>query len=442
MQRAKTGELRAATLLLYAAGSLGTGLYSSVPGLLLLYFMTSVLAIEPVIAGACLFFPKFCDVLLDPLIGVASDHTRSRWGRRRPWLLAGAFAMPLAFALLFAVPSLGNVTLELGYVALLFFLSAVANSVFAIPYISMQAEATDHAPSRTRLVSFRLAFALAGNLLGAVAAPLLVEALGGGRFGYAGMGAALGSVCFVAMLLSVQASRFLPVTHASQVGFDLGRELRALSANRPFRVLASLYLLQLLGIGAFTAATPYFVVHVLGASGSTTGLLFLVLIAVAIVLMPAWSMVVNRIGQARAYQLAVLLYAAGILSVLAVPHGALPIASLVVAGAGLAGLQLLPFSMLADLIHRDTSQSGEGREGLYTGIWMALEKVGLALGPLITGALLSATGFVPGDAAVQGEAARTGIAFGFAVLPAVLVAASLLPVMVSRLRLRAGPASQ
>src|SRR5512143_1518732 len=90
----------------YAAGAIGTSIFGMVPGLLLLYFMTDTLGIAPGLAGATLAAGKLWDVAIDPIIGALSDRTRSPWGPRRPWMLAGAVLMPLAFAALFAVPDL------------------------------------------------------------------------------------------------------------------------------------------------------------------------------------------------------------------------------------------------------------------------------------------------------------------------------------------------
>src|SRR3954447_8625706 len=83
----------------YAAGSVGTGAYGTVPGLVLLYFMTNVLGVAPVLAGAALVVPKLLDVVLHPLVGLLADR-----GHERRLVLAGALTLPLLFVALFAVP--------------------------------------------------------------------------------------------------------------------------------------------------------------------------------------------------------------------------------------------------------------------------------------------------------------------------------------------------
>ena len=73
----------------YALGSVGTGIYNTVPGLLLLFYMTNTLGISAWLAGLAIFVPKLWDVVTDPWMGSISDRSHSRWGRRRPWLLLG-----------------------------------------------------------------------------------------------------------------------------------------------------------------------------------------------------------------------------------------------------------------------------------------------------------------------------------------------------------------
>ncbi len=90
----------------YAIGSAGTGVFSTVPGLLLLSFMVRQLEIPAAIAGFVLLIPRLWDVVTDPFIGSLSDRSFTRWGARRPWMLAGSLTLPLAFFLLFTVPDL------------------------------------------------------------------------------------------------------------------------------------------------------------------------------------------------------------------------------------------------------------------------------------------------------------------------------------------------
>src|SRR5690606_19095484 len=92
------------TIVKYAIGSLGTGGYSTLPGLVLTYFLTDNLGVAALAAGLIVTAAKIWDVVIDPIIGAASDRQLARTGSRRGMMLAGALTLPLFFALTFAVP--------------------------------------------------------------------------------------------------------------------------------------------------------------------------------------------------------------------------------------------------------------------------------------------------------------------------------------------------
>jgi Na+/melibiose symporter-like transporter len=183
----------------YALGSLGTGVYSTVPTVLLLFYCTEILQIPPAIAAAIVFAPKAWAVLWDPIVGTASDRSRSVHGRRAPFILAGAAGVTVSFALLFNAPPL-SMTGTVLYVAAAYFLLASSYSVFAVPYVAVPAEISPLPAERERLTSWRMTFAMAGVLIGAGAAPMLAVAAGGGRRGYGTMALIVALVCGIATL--------------------------------------------------------------------------------------------------------------------------------------------------------------------------------------------------------------------------------------------------
>src|SRR5690349_12668366 len=127
-------------VLAFSIGSLGTGMYLTIPSLLLLYYLTDVLGVSPALAGLAVFVPRAWDILVDPVVGWASDRTRTRLGRRRPYLLAGAILTALSFIFLFSSPGFSSQTGRFAYVLAVYLISATAYSVFAVPYLSMPAE--------------------------------------------------------------------------------------------------------------------------------------------------------------------------------------------------------------------------------------------------------------------------------------------------------------
>lgn len=426
----KTRGLPVGTMAAFGVGSLGTGVFSTVPSVLLLYFMTSVLGISPALAAITVFIPKFWDVLIDPVIGMVSDRTQSRWGRRRPYMLVGGITMSLFFVLLFSVPAFETPFERFVYVTLAYMACATAYAVFSVPYIAMPAEISRSPEERTTLMSFRMGFAMAGILLGGAGAPFLVDLAGGGRAGYAVMALTIGMICGIAMVVPVFATRGLG-TASVPAEFKLGEGLRQAAACKPFLLLLAAYLLQLAGLGCFSGALPYYAVHIRGGSGITVTLLFVALNVSAIVAMPLWVRLSRGAGKVGAYigsSVLLALATAGLWFCDSGASDALLYAQVCLMGLAFAGQQLFPFALLPDVLDADARATGIHRQGMFTGLWTAGEKLGLALGGLVTGAVLSWTGFVASSGTVveQPQSALTGVRLAFAILPSLLVAASLL----------------
>lgn len=414
----------------FSLGSLGTGIFSITPSVLLLYFMTDILGIAAGLAAIAMAVPRFWDILVDPVVGAVSDRTRSRWGRRRPFLLVGAILMTASFIFLFSVPESLSVEGRFWYVLTIFVISSTAYSVFAVPYVAMPAEMSEVPQERTRIMAYRIGFALAGLLIGATVAPLLVELFGNGRAGYAAMSYTIGGFCGLTMLAVFFVSSRIPLSDAAEAGPSLRNQLGSVLRNRQFLVLLVTYMIQISGISGFLAAVPYFIIYIDGGTAGDAGLVFLALMSAALLSMPLWSWAAIRFGKYACYRATTILYAATSLIFLLflrdVP--AMPVMLAAVLGVSFGSIMMLPFSMLTDTIQLDTMATGLRREGIFTGLWMAGEKAGLAFGPLIVGTILSLTGFAPstdGVAVSQTGTALWGVQAAFGLVPAGVVLASL-----------------
>ena len=126
----------------YGSGSVATGAFGTVPGLMLLPYLTDSLGIAALVAGFIVFLPKAWDVILNPIAGRISDRTVDPRGPRRPWLLRGGITLAFMFALLFAAPEMGKVA-EAAWVLVFFVGCATAYAFFQVPYVAMPAEMTD-----------------------------------------------------------------------------------------------------------------------------------------------------------------------------------------------------------------------------------------------------------------------------------------------------------
>ena len=414
----------------YGVGSLGTGMFAAVPGLLLLYFMTDTLGISPGLAGLGVFLPKFWDVVTDPVMGSLSDRTRHPWGRRRPYLLAGALSLPVFFALLFAVPEFSSPSYSFAYVVTAFILAATGFTLFQVPYIAMPAEMTPDYRERTTIMGYRMVFMTLGILLAGGAAPLVIELAGGGRRGYAVMSFSLAAICLGAMLLSFWGTAKAPFLSRVETTLPFKEQMGIALKNRPFLLLVCGFFPQQIGVGCTLAMLPFYVRHILAGSQTQLTFMFLCLMLPAVFFMPLWVLLSRRTGKLGAYLISSLLFGLGVASMFfgAAGGAGLLYLQMIVVGTAYAGIQLFPFSMLPDTIEVDAANSGLRREGIFTGVWTAQEKTGMAVGALLAGTILDWSGFVEslaGETVFQPGSALVGILVGFSLVPALLFLLSL-----------------
>jgi glycoside/pentoside/hexuronide:cation symporter, GPH family len=416
----------------YSLGSLATGAFGTVPGLLLLPYLTDTLGVAAGVAGFLVLLPKAWDVLINPVVGRVSDRTTTRIGARRPYLLGGGLGLALIFALMFAGP-FGTSNAAPYYVTVMFLLAATAYAVFQVPYIAMPAEMTDDYSERTRLMTWRIAVLAIAILISGAVAPAITNAASDAITGHRIMGIFVGSLIAIGAIGAFVGTRRAPVGAVTESEPTLRAQLAVATRNRPFRALLICFVIQAAGIATMLAGVKYFADHVLDDSKGGPTYLFACFVGPALLVMPVWSRVGSRLGKIRGYVLASLLFSAGGILIGVAAWAGLPAVAAYLAtaavGCGYAGQQVFGLAMLPDCIAWDAARTGRRQAGVFTGLWTAGETLGLALGPGIFAILLQLTGYVSakGDAIVaQPGSARTGIIVGFTVIPALVVAGGLL----------------
>ena len=471
---ASTRALPRRTVAQYAIGSLGTGGFATLPGLVLTYYLTDSLGVAAILAGIIVSAAKIWDVLIDPVIGALTDRDRARHGTRRRLMLVGSLSLPVLFAVTFAVPpALGPIVGAI-WVLIAFLLTATAFSLFQVPYIALPAELTDSYDARTTLLTWRVVVLTFSILLFGAGGPALRTLTGDPTTGYLVMGIVAGVTIGVGMLIATGAARHAlatrPVmevagaataaeaefvadeidgtesttTDASPSAFGSGiranyrAALDTLRRSQPFRALLSTFLLQALATGLMLAGAQYLATWVLRSEDAVT-LLFVALIAPALFAAPGWAWFARRYGKERIFAVASVVFAVAALTTVGAvwAPGAWIYLPVAFAGVAYAGMQSLPMAMLPDVIAHDAAANGPGRAGAFGGVWTAGETTGFALGATVLSIVLASTGYLAstaGETVTQPAAALTGIVVSFSVVPAALIAASL--VTLSRYRLR------
>ncbi|MCW2773487.1 MAG: major facilitator superfamily 1 [Nocardioides sp.] len=421
-----TDSLPRSVRLGYGSGSVATGAFGTVPGLMLLPYLTDSLGIAAILAGFIVFLPKAWDVILNPIAGRISDRTVDARGPRRPWLLRAGLALALGFALLFAAPEMAT-GLEALWVLVLFVGCATAYAFFQVPYVAMPAEMTGSYDERTRLMTWRVAILAFTIMLAGATAPLIRDAVGG-RAGYRVMGVAMAAIILVGVVSAYVGTRHAPVAAPQPGAGSLRDQLRIVATARDFRFLLTCFVVQALATGCMLAGVDYLAEDVLGKKGAAT-ILFVCFVGPALLLTPVWSALGTRMGKKQGYVASSVILAAGALlaTTAQVAPPAVVYLAVVLVGVGYAGCQVFPLAMLPDAAAVDARRTGSNRAGVYTGVWTAGETLGLALGPGAFAVVLAIGGYrssTDGDIA-QPESALTAITLGFSILPAVLVLGSL-----------------
>lgn len=399
----------------YSLGSLVTGSFSTVPGLLLLPYLTDTLGVHAATAGLLVLLPKAWDVLFNPIAGRISD----RRGSRRPLLLQGGLGVAVLFSALFALPAGGG-----AYVGIVFLLCATAYAFFQVPYVAMMAEITTDYDQRTRLMTWRMAVLALAILLSGAGAPALRDATGG----YQIMGIAVGLVILLGTVMVYLGTR--GVTAQSHVDAGAGFKVlfAAVKESRPFRRLLLAFVIQAAGVSTLLAGVDYMSRVVLRDPSMQT-LLFLSFVGPALLVMPLWQRFGVRYGKRISFITATVIFAipmAGVAAAQVLPTFVIVVLS-AITGVGYCGMQVFPMAMLPDVITAEEQRTGVRRAGLFAGVWTAGETFGFALGPGIYGLILAIGGYVSStDAAVvQPESAVTAALVGFTIVPMVLVVAAL-----------------
>ncbi|XUU60788.1 MFS transporter [Erythrobacter sp. HA6-11] len=393
--------------IVWASGSFATGALFNAMALFALFFMTNVLGIAPAVAGTIILVARIYDGIIDPLIGSLSDRTKHRWGPRRIYLLIGAIGLGLTFIAFFNLSLLGVAGTEAGFlVTVLLLLYSTAYSIFTIPYVAMPPEIAPGYDERTRLMSFRVFFQLAGVMAGSVGAPALIAMSGGDQGGYGLMGLILGLAATALCVLVFVGAAWLPQSERPEKPEKLDATALLISpfadiarviSNAPFRQLMLVKLCQLAVLSTVLACTPYFFGYVLELGQAEIGAFYGAFGVAGIVSVPIYRWLIARFGKRRCYLVLIILYALSLSSwIVWTPdeNTAFFFVRAVLIGSFSTGTLLCALAMLPDTMEYDRLKSGEAREGIMSGAWTFIENVAGALGPFIVGLLLQANGLI------------------------------------------------
>ncbi len=440
----KPEKLSLSTKLAYGAGDLGPAITANIGVFYALFFFTNAAGLNAGLAGGILLIGKIWDAVNDPMVGVMSDRTKSRWGRRLPWMLYGAIPFGIFFFLQWVVPqfssdrSANNWALFWYYVII----AIVFNTFFTavnLPYTALTPELTQDYNERTSLNSFRFTFSIGGSILSLILAQIIFAQL---KTTPQQQYVVLAGICTVLSVLPlywcvwgvrdrVLAFEAQRVETEESERLSVPEQLRIAFRNRPFLYVIGIYLCSWLGVQVTASILPYFVVNWMGLPEAEFPKVAIAVQGTALVMLSVWSAVSRRVGKKAVYYMGMIVWIIAQAGLFFLQPGQVGLMYFlaVLAGFGVSTAYLVPWSMMPDVIELDELNTGQRREGIFYGFMVLLQKVGLALAVFLVGQALEFAGFVatvPGQPApIQPPSALLAIRSAIGPLPTVALICGL-----------------
>ena len=432
----------------WGLADMGVNVFVVVKQLLVFTFLTTFLGVPPGVAGLVTFSVLAFDVVTDPIVGYLSDRSRSRWGRRAPWIAVGALILAVSIVALFAVPEGMGWQANALWVTVFFGLASVGFTFVAIPYGAMAGEMTQDPVERSTMMAFRMTFAS----LGLLTAGALVPALAGNtRAGYASAVLVVAPVVVLTIWGMLAATRHAPqIATPATEGF--GTVLRLVLGNRPFAVLVALYGVLTLGVALIAAGLQLAALYLMTDDGGPlSGLagalgifstLFVMFILGAVLSQYLWVRACARWGKLSALLGGMVAYIVVLVAIWAsLPATGITVMALLFLAAGAANgaYQQIPWAMYPDLMDVTRRDSGTAIEGAFSAVWLFGQKVANALAPLLLGLILSASGW---QASSSGVVDQTPQALGALRIALTLVPAGIFALGIIALQLAYRPVAR
>jgi GPH family glycoside/pentoside/hexuronide:cation symporter len=397
MTTAKTGRLSFWTKLVYGTGDWGTAGYGTLRQIFYAIFLTDVVGLDARLASVAALIGIVWDAINDPLVGMLSDRVRTRWGRRRPFLLWFAIPYGASFLLLWYAPPFEGQIAKAIFVTLAFMIADTLETLVSVPFAALTPELTPDYDERTSLTGFRMFFNLAISLVTAVAAPMIVDAViaGGGtqQQGYLVTAAIFGGMAAAPFLLIFFVVREHELTPEQTNSVSFIETVRTAWANIPFRFATAVYMLNWITFDLVALVLPFYLLYwissgnllaqanIFGISLPIESAVFALLLITSVLVLPFWIFISYRFSKQTAYMIGMIFWAVVQLVIFSIRPGqvSLVLAMSVLAGISVSSAHLLPDSLFPDVIEWDELKTRRRSEGIYYGVKNFIRKLTGAL---------------------------------------------------------------
>ncbi|MDD2997029.1 MAG: MFS transporter [Paludibacter sp.] len=403
----------------YSLGDTASHFVWDMVGFWLLFFYTDVYGISAAAAGTIMMIARFWDMAIDPIIGVVSDRTNTRWGKFRPYILFGAIPYAVLAILTFTTPDFGEVG-KIIYAGATYVLLMTAYAFINLPYSALGAVMSADTYERAGLNTYRFIAGFIGQFVVTGLALTLANYFGGGDkaqgfqytvFLFAGLSLVFFFITFKTTKERVQP----PKEQKNSVKADFGN----LFKNRAWVILAIVGIVSFIMFAMQNAAIAYYFKYYLGREDNVQ--LFNVLGTVAlIVALPLSKPLAKRFGNKNVFIGSSLI--SGLFFMLIYLPGVTDLTTIyvfnIIAKMAYAPAVPLLWTMIADSADYGEWKSGRRATGLYFSAAVFAQKAGWGIGAAIAGWILSISNFMPN--VEQTSEAITGIKLLVSVIPGIL----------------------
>lgn len=401
----------------YGCGNFTASMFGTIIGTWLSFFYVDTLGFDAKAIGVAMVIYSIWNAINDPIMGYVSDHTRTRWGRRLPYVFLGAIPLALSFIFIFSPPTekLDTPTSQILYYTISL---CVYDFFFTTVLLNWEAVVPDMYPrekDRSRIIGI----AQIADVFGGVVASLAIEPVYK-AYGWTAMAVIFGCIGGAAMLLTVLGIRENP-KHSVPEPLPFWSSFRQTFKSRSFVICVSCVFFVETARLLLMAAVPYYAKYVFPEVDMAAMVLTAVLFVSALLFTPVVVAISNRIGVKKTYIISLIVFAVMACGFFFMKSFVPAVALAVVMGFGVTGGLLMPKLLSTEIIDEDQTVTGLRREGAFYGIHAFIIRFASGVQALLLGGIMDVSGYVEG-AEAQAASAATGFRFSMSFAPAILIA--------------------
>lgn len=405
----QSSRLSVWTKLAYGTGDISAAIYAQTSGFFLGAFLLDIALIEAGWVALILLVANLWDGFVDPILGNLSDRTRTRWGRRRPWLLFGAIPFAISFILQWTVPGfLPEGWMRIAYFLFMTMLLRTTYSMVNIPYTALTPEIAESYDDRTSLTSYRFGFSVLGGLVAALAFDALSKVYTNPQFSFSFAAMVLAVFIVISVMVTFTFVKEPALPQSTDDGAqdeghgNLMDGIRLMSENFPFLCVLGIYLASWVVVEFVQANLLLYIRYWIRSEESFRNIL-LMLQLTTFAFLPVWTWISAKIGKKHAYYLGAGLFVVVLVGMFTLQPEQLTFLYILafLAGICVSMALLLPWSMLPDVIDYDEYQTGTRSSGIYYGMFVFVQTIGVSVALGFSSALLGWSGYINPEVAGQ-----------------------------------------